>query len=84
MDTFLSPNKIYSLASQEGKKQEIHVSHSLPKGATLATQNKACKGHQFDGNYDDRKKNKNRSTCEHCGKEGHTKIVCYNGHPPKQ
>lgn len=46
MDTFLSPNKIYSLASQERKKQEIHVSHSLPKGATLATQNKAySKGH---------------------------------------
>lgn len=72
------------------EKQEIHVSYSLPEGATLATQKRAySKSHQFDGNYYDGKKSRNKPACEHCGKEGHTahtKIGCYklHGHPSKR
>lgn len=62
------------------------MSHFLSEGATLATQNKTySKVHQFNGNYDDRKKSSNKPTCEHCDKECYTKTVCYKqyGYPPK-
>lgn len=86
MDPFSSINNIYSLVCKEEKQQKTHVSHFLSEGATLATQNKTySKVHQFNGNYDDRKKSNNKPTCKHCDKEGYTKTVCYKlyGYPPK-
>lgn len=86
MDPLLSINKVYSLLIQEEMQQVVsNGSISHVKSTTLVAKGQSFgsnSGSIFNGN--NAGKARERPTCTHCGKLGHTIEKCYklHGFPP--
>lgn len=83
MDPIPHINKVFSLVLQEECQCPISISTSIPKTVVMFSKSGSNKSFSRNGSSG-HIRGKDRSICQHCGKEGHTIDKCYrlHGFPP--